>query len=102
MNVVGGYSTASKNFIGIVEGEQRTADQSTSNLRLNEIGVPWLFHPCSLSFSSICQLTSESTKSPAAKKGRKSRRKLCIILKNQKDFFNQLSLTAVVQFVPGA
>ena len=32
--------TANKNFIGIVEGEQRTADQSTSNLRLNEIGVP--------------------------------------------------------------
>ena len=31
--------TANKNFIGIVEGEQRTADQSTSNLRLNEIGV---------------------------------------------------------------
>ena len=70
-------STASKNFIGIVEGEQRTADQSTSNLRLNEIGVPWLFHPCSLSlsFSSICQpalLTSPTTRSPAytQKRGR--------------------------------
>ena len=46
-------STASKNFIGIVEGEQRTADQSTSNLRLNEIGVPWLFHPCSLSLLQL-------------------------------------------------
>lgn len=43
---------AKKNFIGIVEGEQRTADQSPSNLRLNEIGVPELFHPCS---RSICQ-----------------------------------------------
>ena len=35
-----GPGAANKNFIGIVEGEQRTADQSTSNLRLNEIGVP--------------------------------------------------------------
>ncbi len=47
---------ANKNFIGIVEGEQRTADQSTSNLRLNEIGVPKLFHPCSC---SICQGISD-------------------------------------------
>ena len=46
--------TANKNFIGIVEGEQRTADQSTSNLRLNEIGVPWLFHPCSRSICQAC------------------------------------------------
>ena len=61
--------TANKNFIGIVEGEQRTADQSTSNLRLNEIGVPWLFHPCSRSICQACAAVASAVATLLVRRG---------------------------------